>query len=117
MKTWPFAVASFAACAVGVGAAALFGRPALFGAVAASLGAACALAALVAFAGKGVNGVLGGFTAGFLVRALVLGVGLVASGARNDGAIPYVIAFFAVYAATQTVEVLFVHFSRSGATT
>ena len=118
MKTrvWPFAAASAGACALSIAAALLFGRPAVFGAAAASLGAVCGLAALVAFADRGTNGVLAGFTAGFLARALLVGVGLVASGARGGQAIPFVIAFFSVYAATQTIEVLFVH-SRSGATT
>ncbi len=118
MKTrvWPFAAASAGACALGIAAALAFGRPAVFGAAAASLGAVCALAGLVALADRGGNGILAGCTVGFLARALLVGVGLVASGAGSAHAIPYVIAFFAVYAATQTIEILFVH-SRSGATT
>jgi hypothetical protein len=108
-KTWPFATASAAACATGIAIAAAVGGPALYGAVAASLGAVCALAALVAVIDRGTNGVLLGFTIGFLVRGVLVGAGLIASGARGNAALAYVIAFFALYAVTQTVEVLFVH--------
>ncbi len=101
-------------CALGLAASLLYGVPALYGAAAASLGALVAFAALWAGVSHGTNGVLGGFVAGFLARALLVGVGLVAAGQRF--AIPYVISFFAVYVATQTIEVLFVS-SRSGATT
>ncbi len=87
--------------------------------MAASLGALCGLSALWAAAGRGVNGVLAGFTIGFLSRAILVAVGLVASGARGNLALVYVAAFFSLYAATQIVEVLFVHKSsqlRPGAT-
>ena len=114
MKAWPFAAASAAACALGLLVAFLVPgearAPALWGAGAATLSGACAFAALAAFAnsGKGVNGLLAGFTAGFLVRGLLVAVGLIASGARGNLALVYVAAFFILYAATQVVEILFV---------
>jgi hypothetical protein len=114
VKVWPFAAASAAACGLGLFAALLVPgearAAALWGAGAASVSGACALAALVALAGKGtgVNGVLAGFTAGFLVRAALVAVGLVVSGARGNLALVYVVAFFILYAATQVIEVLFV---------
>ena len=116
-KTWPFAAASAAACAAGVAVTTFVGGPAVYGAVAASLGAVCALAALVAAIDRGANGVLLGFTIGFLIRAVLVGAGLIASGARGNAALAYAVAFFAVYAVTQTVEVLFVHAHSRGATT
>jgi hypothetical protein len=112
-KAAPFAVASAAACALGIAAASFLPAsvrvPALYGAVAASLGAVCAFAALVRTAGKGVNGLLLGFTIGFLCRAALVGIGLVASGARDNLALVYVAAFFTLYVSTQVIEVLFVH--------
>ena len=114
-RIWPFAAASAAACLLGIAVAAFVGGPAVYGAVAAALGGVCALAALVAAIDRGSSGVLLGFTIGFLLRAVLVGAGLIASGARGNAALAYVIAFFSVYAVTQTVEVLFVH-SR-GATT
>lgn len=120
----PFAAASAAACALGLLVALLLPGalrgPAVYGALAASVGALCGLSALAAAVGRGVNGLLGGFTAGFLCRGILVGVGLVASGARGNLALVYVGAFFTLYAATQLVEVLFVHASSrrlsSGAT-
>lgn len=114
MKVWPFAAASAVACALGLLAALLLPgearAPALWGAGAATVSGAVALTALAAFAqsGKGVNGLLAGFTAGFLVRAALVGLGLVASGARGNLALVYAGAFFILYAATQVIEVLFV---------
>ena len=114
-KAPPFAIASAAVCAAGVAVVLLLPQalrgPALYGAVAASLGAFCAFTALVRSAGKGVNGLLAGFTIGFLCRAALLGVGLVASGSRDNLALVYVAAFFTLYVCTQVVEVLFVHAS------
>jgi hypothetical protein len=88
---------------------------AVFGAAAASLGAFCGLAALAAAQGRGLNGVLAGFVIGFLCRALLVGVGLIASGAQGGGALTYVLFFFVLYAATQVVEVLFVRAQAQGA--
>jgi len=120
-RVWPFAAASAAACALGFALAALLpadARPAaLYGVAAASVGAAGALAALVLFAGKGVNSLLAGFSVGFLVRAALVAAGLIASGARGNLALIYAAAFFTLYAATQSIEVLFVHRSSQGATT
>lgn len=109
----PFAVASAAACAIGVGGAILAGgRPAIFGAAAASLAAVCALAALSVGVRAGtVNGLLGAFTAGFFARMILVALGLIASGARGDAALAYVGSFFALYLVTQVIEVLFVRAS------
>ena len=107
----PYALASCAACAIGTAVAALSGRPALIGALAATLAAACAFAALTAVGRSGTNGLLAAFTAGFFARALLVAVGLFLSGARGDAALSYVFSFFAVYAATQVVEILFVRAS------
>lgn len=118
-KVWPYAIASAACCALSLGLAMGLGEPArtpaVFGAAAASLGALCALAALTA-ASRSLNGVLGAFVAGFLCRGLLVGVGLFASGARGNAALTYVFSFFALYAATQVVEVLFVRAQAQGAT-
>lgn len=112
-KVFPFAAASACACALGIGVALLLPpatrEPALYGAVAASFGALCAMAALAASADRGTNGVLLGFSIGFLCRAGLVAVGLIASSARGNAALVYTCAFFAVYAATQLIEVLFVH--------
>jgi len=114
-RIWPFATASAAAGAAGIAAAMIHGGAAVYGAVAASVGAVVALAALVAAIDRGLNGVLFGFTVGFLIRVVLVAVGLIASGARGNAALAYVVAFFAVYLVTQTVEVMFVH-SRRAAT-
>ena len=124
VRLWPFAAASAAACALGLAVAVLLPGalrgPAVYGALAASVGALCGLSALAAATGRGVNGLLGGFSLGFLCRAILVALGLVASGARGNLALVYVGAFFTLYAATQLVEVLFVHASSrrlsSGAT-
>jgi len=114
-RTGPFAIASFVACAAGIGGSLLLPdparQPAVYGAAAAALGALCAFAALARAAGKGLNGVLAGFSIGFLCRAALVAVGLIASGARGNQALVYVAAFFVVYAATQVIEVLFVQSS------
>jgi hypothetical protein len=64
---------------------------------------------LVAAGSRGTSGVLAAFSVGFLCRMVLVAVGLIASGARGTAALVYVGAFFAVYAATQTIEILFVH--------
>jgi hypothetical protein len=108
----PFAVASGLVCVIAVAVALSLPEPAkgpaLYGAGAAALGALCAFAALARAAGKGVNGVLTGFSIGFFCRAALVAAGLLASGARGKLALVYVAAFFVVYAATQVIEVLFV---------
>jgi len=71
-------------------------------------GAGCAMVALALLIDRGINGVLAGFTIGFFLRALLLGGGLVAALAHAGAALPFVAAFFAVYAPTQVIEVLFV---------
>jgi hypothetical protein len=97
---------------VGIGLSLAAHQPAaVYAAVAASMGALCALSALIGWADRGVNGVLTGFAIGFLCRALIA-VGLLASGARGDAALVYVFTFFALYASTQVIEVLYVHFNR-----
>ena len=123
VRTLPYAGASAAVCALGI-AVSMFLPPqargaALFGAAAATVGGLCGLAALAALIGGGVNGVLAGFTVGFLCRALLVAAGLLLSGARGNLALVYVAAFFTLYAGTQLVEILFVHSSTrrtSGAT-
>lgn len=106
---WPYAVGSAAVCAVALVAALVSRNSAcIYGVSAAALGALCALSALGASARKGLNGVLAGFSLGFLARAIFVAVGLIASGARGQDALSYVFSFFGVYAATQLVEVLFV---------
>ena len=109
----PFALASTAACALGFGLCLLIPgtarEAALYGAGAASLGGCAAWAALSLCVGKGINGVLAGFSIGFLCRAVLVAAGLFASGARGNLAQVYIGAFFTLYAATQFVEVLFVH--------
>ena len=108
----PFGLASAILCALAIGGALLLPdatrSAGIFGAVAGSAGAVCALGSLAAFAGQGVQGVLLGFTVGFLCRVALVGIGLVASGARGDAALVYAGSFFALYLATQIVEVLFV---------
>lgn len=80
----------------------------MYGAAAASIGGACALTALAALGARGLNGLLAGFSLGFLARAALVAIGLLLSGVRGNRALIYVAAFFALYAATQVIEVLFV---------
>jgi hypothetical protein len=111
---WPYGLASGLVCGIAVAAAlALKSTPALFGAGAAALGALCALGALPTGVRSGTNGVLAAFTVGFLARALLVAAGLFASGARGDAALSYVFTFFALYAATQAIEILYVRASTS----
>lgn len=115
-KAAPYAFASAAVCALGLAVALLLPAPArgpaVYGVGAAAAGALCALSALVRATGKGTNALLAGFLIGFLCRAALVGVGLVASGARDNLALVYTAAFFTLYAATQVIEVLFVHTSQ-----
>ena len=112
-KATPFAAASAAVCALGIAVSLLLPPPArgpaLYGVIAAALGSVCALSALVRSAGKGTNALLIGFSIGFGCRAVLVAAGLIASGARDNLALVYVAAFFTLYAATQLIEVLFVH--------
>ena len=64
---------------------------------------------------KGMKGLLAGLTVGFLARVVLVALGLVLSGARGAAALPYVFAFFLLYAATQGVEIASViqHNARS----
>jgi hypothetical protein len=122
LRLTPWASAAVATCALAVAVCLLlpapWREPSIYGALAASLGAACGLAALAASIGRGMNGLLAGFSIGFLCRMVLVAAGLFASGARGNLALAYTAAFFAVYAATQLIEVLFVHASskRLGAT-
>ena len=119
----PYAGASAAVCALGLAVSLALPDaariPALFGAAAATVGGFCGIAALAAFIGNGTNGVLAGFSVGFLCRAVLVAAGLLLSGARGNLALVYVAAFFTLYAGTQLVEILFVYSSTrrtSGAT-
>ena len=122
-RLWHHAGASAVACTMGIAVAIFLPSeargPALFGAIASALGGFCGLAALAAFIDNGTNGVLAGFSIGFLCRGVLVAAGLLLSGARGNLALVYVAAFFTLYAATQLVEILFVHSSTrrpSGAT-
>ena len=114
-KATPFAIASAGACAVGICICLLLpepGRePAIYGAASAAVGALCAFSALTRGVAKGSTGVLTGFSIGFICRAGLVAAGLLASGARGNLALVYAGAFFTLYAATQVIEVLFVHAS------
>jgi hypothetical protein len=111
-KAPAYGMASAAACVLGIGISLMLPEPArgpaVYGAGAAALGALCAFPALARATGKGVNAILTGFSIGFLSRAGLVAAGLLASGARGNLALVYVAAFFALYAATQVIEVLFV---------
>ena len=114
-KATPFAIASAIVCALGIGVALLLPQPsrgpALYGAASAAVGALCAFSALVRAIGRGGSAVLTAFTVGFLCRAALVAAGLVASAARGNLALVFAAAFFTLYAATQVIEVLFVHVS------
>jgi hypothetical protein len=56
---------------------------------------------------RGVNGLLAAISVGFLLRTLLLGLGFVGSGARA-APFEFVIPFFAIYAATQVAEIVYV---------
>jgi hypothetical protein len=121
---WPFAAASASLFALSFAASFLFapaeGHAVRGGLLAAAVGAALALPALRAGLGHGTNGLLAGFSAGFLARMLCVAIGLIASGARGPDALAWALSFFALYAATQAVEIGYVFSStraerRSGA--
>jgi hypothetical protein len=75
---------------------------------AAGLGGAVSLAAIAVGVKKGTNGLLAGFAAGFMARMILVAVGLIASGAQGRAALLYAATFFALYAATQAVEIAYV---------
>jgi hypothetical protein len=114
-KARPYAAASAVACVLAIAVSLLLPEPvrgpAVYGACAASVGALCAFGALARAPGKGLNAILLGFTIGFLCRAALVAVGLLASGARGNLALVYVAAFFTLYGVTQVIEVLFVQAS------
>jgi hypothetical protein len=113
----PYAAASGIACAVAVALALMFrSTPSIYGVFAASVGALCGLAGLRAFAARGVNGALIGFSLGFLARAILIAAGLLASGSTGNQSLTYVFSFFGLYAATQVIEVLYVARGLQGAT-
>jgi hypothetical protein len=103
-----YAAASALASACGLAVAAQVSAAALFGAGFAAASAAFALPFIAWGAPRGTNALLGGFVGGFFVRMLLVAVGLLLSGARGGGSLHYAIAFFAVYAPTQLVEVAYV---------
>jgi hypothetical protein len=84
-------------------------RPALFWGAGTSLAAGLTSLPAVLFGARaGTLGLFGGVVAGFLVRLVFVASGLLASGARGRDALPYVFAFFALFAATVGVEIAFV---------
>jgi hypothetical protein len=82
--------------------------PVLAGAVAALASAAVALTGLAIGVRKGVNGLLAGFSAGFLARMAAVAVGLIASRAEGHAALLYAASFFGFYALSQAIEIAFV---------
>ena len=109
-----YVAASALACAAVLAIASRISPAALFGAGSAAVAAAAALPLVAWGAPRGTNALLGGFVGGFFARMILVAAGLLLSGARGDPAIQYAFAFFAVYAATQAVEVAYV-FSSSRA--
>jgi hypothetical protein len=103
-----YAIPSALCCAAGLFLSARISSAALFGAAFAALGSAVALPLVAWGAARAANALLGGFVAGFLARMVLVAVGLLASGARGEAALAYAFAFFAVYAATQAIEVAYV---------
>lgn len=108
---------SYLAASLGVGLLSLLAgvlsgpelsTPILFGAGAATFAGVIAFPALHAGLPRGTNGLLAGFTVGMLVRMLLVGVGLVASGLRGGAAIVFAFSFFFVYAGTMAVEIAYV---------
>jgi hypothetical protein len=106
----PYLAVSLVLCgfAVALASHAQEARAALYGVSAAALAACCALPALAIGAPHGTNGVLAGFVAGFFARMIAVAAGLILSGARGGAALTYAVAFFALYALTQAVEVAYV---------
>jgi hypothetical protein len=117
----PFAAAAALACAGGAMICtslnpAELRNAALWGAAAATVGAAFGLAGLFTGIKKGAQGLLVGFGVGFLARMITVAAGLVLSGAKGNAALVYALSFFAIYAATQAVEIAFVWLSSRRAT-
>jgi hypothetical protein len=110
----PYAALSALASACGLLVASQVSPSALSGAAFAAASAALALPFIAWGSPRGTNALLGGFVAGFFVRMILVAAGLLFSRARGEGALQYAAAFFAVYAATQLVEVAYV-FSSSRA--
>jgi hypothetical protein len=109
---WPFACASAGLVALGLAASFLLAPalrgPARSGLVAAAVGASVALPSLRAGMSRGTAGLLAGFSTGFLARMICVAAGLIASGARGRAALCWALSFFALYAATQAVEIAYV---------
>ncbi len=109
---WPFALGEVLFAAAALAATLLLSpetaKAARAGIAAAAAGAACALPALRLGIPRGTNGVLAGFSLGFFARMICVAVGLVLSGARGPFALTWAFAFFALYAATQGVEIAYV---------
>ncbi len=117
-RLFPYALASGIACLLALSASLLAPEPVrtgiVYGSASAALGALCGLSAIAVGARAGTtNGLLGAFAIGFLCRAVLVGLGLVASGVRGTAAIAYAAAFFGLFGVTQLVEILFVHASAS----
>jgi hypothetical protein len=105
----PYLLASASLCTVAV-AAATYASPsaALHAAAAGAVAAFIALPALGVGAAHGTNGILAAFVVGFFARMIAVAVGLVLVGARSGAALTYTAWFFALYVATQAVEVAYV---------
>jgi hypothetical protein len=111
-SVWPFALGEVLFAAVAFTATLLLSpetsKAARAGLAAAAAGAACALPALRLGVPRGTNGVLAGFSLGFFARMISVALGLALSGARGPAALTWAFAFFALYAATQGVEIAYV---------
>ena len=103
-----YAAASALCCAAGIVLAAQVSTAALFGAGFAAVSAAVALPLVAWGAPRGTNALLGAFVAGFFARMILVAVGLLMGGGRGQAALQYAFAFFALYGATQLVEVAYV---------
>ena len=105
----PHLLASALLCAIAlVASAQVAEHAALHGVLAAAVAAIFALPALAVGTPHGINGLLAAFLVGFFARMIAVAVGLVLTGAHGDGALVYATWFFAVYVATQAVEVAYV---------
>jgi len=119
-RVGPFAAASAICCVIALVVALRISSAALHGAAFAAIAAAISLPLVVWGCGRGTtNALLGGFVGGFLARMILVAAGLLAVRARNENALQYVFAFFAVYGVTQIVEVAYIwsssHPRRAGA--
>jgi hypothetical protein len=88
----------------------------LWGAAASLLAGFVSLPAVLVGLEKGTSGLFAGMVVGFLCRLLFVALGFVASGVHGREALPFVFAFFAVFAATVGVEIAYVagHARRAG---